>query len=76
MKLAQFMVRLNGTTITQWSHDMRTNWGGSIGFGVPFLLDLSAADYLEIWGMMQATGTCKWYSEAVYRASFGGFKLL
>ena len=76
MKLAQVLLRLNGSTITEVSHDMRNNYGAGIGFGLPFLLDLSAGDYLEVWGMMQATGTCKWYSSATYLASFGGFKLL
>jgi hypothetical protein len=76
MKLAQVFIKLNGSTVTQWSHDMRNNYGGGIGFGAPFLLDLSAADYLEVWGLMQATGTCKWYSSAIYRNSFSGFKLL
>jgi len=76
MKVAVIQLRVNGSSVQEWSHDMRNNFGGGIGFGMPCLLDLSAADYLEIWGMIQATGTCKWYSWPAGPSSFGGFKLL
>jgi len=76
MKVAVIQLRVNGSSVQEWTHDMRNSFGGGIGFGVPCLLDLSAADYLEIWGMIQATGTCKWYSWPAGPSSFGGFKLL
>ena len=76
MKLAQLYIRVNGSSVLEISHDMRNNFGGGIGLSLPFLLNLSASDYVEIYGMMQATGTCKWYSSATYRTAFSGFKLL
>ena len=76
MKLAQLYIRVNGSSVLEISHDMRNNYGGGIGLSLPFLLDLSASDYVEIYGLMQATGTCKWYSSATYRTAFSGFKLL
>lgn len=76
MKLAQLYIRINGSSVLEISHDMRNSFGGGIGLSLPFLLNLSASDYVEIYGMMQATGTCKWYSSATYRTAFSGFKLL
>lgn len=76
MKVAEVWIRVNGSSVSEVAHDMRNNYGGSIGFGIPFLLDLSASDYVEIYGRIQATGTCKWYSSTTYRSSFSGFKLL
>ncbi|MDP6585770.1 MAG: hypothetical protein QF535_14030, partial [Anaerolineales bacterium] len=64
MKLAELYIRVNGSTEIDSGHDMRNNFGAGIGLRLPFLLDLSASDYVEIYGIMQATGTCKWYSHA------------
>ena len=75
-KKAEIHVRVNGSGVLDLTVDHRNNNGAGHTFGIPFLIDLSASDYVEIYGLIQATGTCKWYSSASYRTYFSGFKLL